>query len=82
MEALWDAVKKSLDVAPTPVNLKLIQGIKALSRRSFGLLKDPERDIIGGIYWDFGLGAKNSRNFLMISSNKEVGSKFLQDRAL
>jgi len=42
MEALWDAVKKSLDVALTPVNLKLIHGIKALSRRSFKLLKDRE----------------------------------------
>jgi hypothetical protein len=30
-EPLWDAVKKSLDVASNPVNLRLITGIKALS---------------------------------------------------
>jgi hypothetical protein len=30
--ALWDAVKKSLDVAQKPVNLRLFTGIKALSQ--------------------------------------------------
>jgi hypothetical protein len=40
--AIWDAAKKSLDVAQKPVNLKLIRGIKALFGLSFKLLKDGE----------------------------------------
>jgi hypothetical protein len=31
----WDAMKKSLDAARKPVNLKRFRGIKALCQRSF-----------------------------------------------
>jgi len=42
MEAPWDTQNKRLDDALTPANPHLIHGIKALSRRSFKLLKDRE----------------------------------------
>jgi hypothetical protein len=45
-EAPCDAVKKSLDAAPEPVNPKLFQRIKALSKRSLKPARGGRNDSI------------------------------------
>jgi hypothetical protein len=74
--AFWDAVKKSLDAGPKPVNLTVIRGIKAsCQKRTSRTLQAAQTggidSIISPMLKNSNGSRKNFRNFLVISSNTQ-----------